>query len=110
MTPGKVDLPVPGEMFYRGDPFTQTFRFKIGTVPEDLTGITFRAQIRKNADAAAIVASFDVTDGSSSGEVTISMTAADTAALPRTGVWDLQGSDDITRIYGAITVTEDVTR
>ena len=111
MPPVKVDLPVPGELFYRGDPFKQTFRFKTGDTPEDLTDTTFQAQIRKNADSSDVIASFDVDVENILGEVTISMTAVATTILsPGTFSWDLQGSDDLTRIYGKLVITGDVTR
>lgn len=110
MAPGKVDLTA-----YRGDSFSQTLRFKTDAVtPEDLTGWSWVAQIREYADAAVPIAAFDVAcPAPLTGEVTLSLTTAAAALLPRVALWDLQGTNGttvLTRVYGQLTVTGDVTR
>lgn len=86
-----------------------------GSTPIDVTGRTYRAQIRQSPDSRTIKASFTctVTDGSN-GVVTCVMSAEDSAALP-VGIayWDLEetASGVVTTIMsGTVTVLADVTR
>lgn len=102
---------------YRGDAFSRTYRFLVGTDPRDLSGYTLEAQIREQADSEAVTASFTVDAADAAmGEVTISLPPATTAALPQFGVWDLQATaignpDDVeTLVGGGMQVTADVTR
>jgi len=109
MAPGKCNLTI-----YRGDTFAQTFRFLAGGEPEDLTDTTFTAQVREYPNAS-VAADFTVTvDDALSGEVTIAMADTVTATIPRRGgSWDLEGTKDgdvQTRLYGSVTLQEDVTR
>lgn len=80
----------------------------------DLTGFTGRAQMRKHFTSSNSV-SFDVTVGGDSGEVTLSLTDAQTSAM-RAGryVYDVEvvsASNVVSRIVeGIVTVTPNVTR
>lgn len=86
-----------------------------GTTPIDVTGRTYRAQIRQAQDSRTIKASFTctVTDGAN-GVVTCVLSAADSATLP-VGIsyWDLEetASGVVTTVLsGTVTVLADVTR
>ena len=109
MAPGKYNLTI-----YRGDTFAQTFRFLVDGEPEDFAGTTFAAQVREypNAPTASdfTVAISDPPDGT----ITLEMASAITTELPhRGGSWDLSSTNDgvvQTRLYGSVTLQEDVTR
>lgn len=81
-----------------------------------VTGYTYTSQIRQTVDSASATLSFTVTvtDGAA-GEITVSATAAATAALTKGEyVWDLQETSDTgvvtTLLVGRCTITRDVTR
>jgi hypothetical protein len=100
----------------RGD--TETLVVTItsdGSSPIDITGRTYRAQIRSTQDSTTIKASFTCTvTGAASGQVTCVLSATSSAALSA-GLyfWDLEedASDVISTILsGSVTVLADVTR
>lgn len=83
--------------------------------PINITGRTYRAQIRSSQDSTTVKASFTctVTNGAA-GQVTCVLSATDSATLP-VGIafWDLEetASGVVTTILsGNVTVTADVTR
>lgn len=85
------------------------------TTPINITGRTYRAQIRSSQDSTTIKASFTcaVSNGAA-GQVTCTLSAADSATLP-VGIafWDLEenASGVITTVMsGTVTVLADVTR
>lgn len=83
--------------------------------PINITGRTYRAQIRQSQDSTTIKASFTcVLSNAASGQVTCTLAAADSATLPvGKAYWDLEenASGVITTILsGNVTVTADVTR
>lgn len=86
-----------------------------GSTPIDVTGRTYRAQIRQSQDSRTIKASFvcTVTDGVN-GVVTCVLDADDSATLPvGIGFWDLEenASGVVTTVLsGTVTVLADVTR
>ena len=86
-----------------------------GTTPVDISGRTYRSQIRTTKDASTIDASFTCTVTSALiGEVTCSMTAGDTAALV-VGIhyWDFEENNSgvvSTILAGTVNVLADVTR
>lgn len=100
----------------RGD--TETLVVTIttdGTTPVNITGRTYRAQIRSSQDSTTIKASFTctVTSGAN-GQLTCTLSATDSSALP-VGIayWDLEenASGTISTILsGTVTVVADVTR
>ena len=86
-----------------------------GSTAIDITGRTYRAQIRTTKDATVKAATFtcSVIDAAN-GEVQCSLTAVQTAALT-VGVhyWDLEetdGSNVSTILSGSVNVLADVTR
>jgi hypothetical protein len=100
----------------RGD--TETLVVTIttdGSTAVDITGRTYRAQIRTQQDSTTIKASFtcSVTDGAA-GKVTCTLSATSSAALSA-GLyfWDLEENASgviSTILAGNITVLADVTR
>lgn len=124
MQPASQDLEI-----YQGDTFTFFFRLRnrvwdeetqtyIGGTYIDLTNYTGKAQIRATADDPTVLQELTVTLANQAtlpGGVLVSLTAAQTAALPTTGgVWDVQltspTSEVQTFIAGRVTVTREVTR
>jgi VCBS repeat-containing protein len=86
-----------------------------GTTPVNITGRTYRAQIRTLKDAGTIDASFTCTvTAGTSGEVTLTMAPASTSALAAgTHYWDLEETASgvvSTILAGTVTVLADVTR
>ena len=109
--------PAPQDLtITRGD--TETLVVTIttdGSTPINITGRTYRAQIRTKKDATAISASFTctVTSGSA-GQVTCVLSATNSTALP-VGLcfWDLEENASgvvSTILAGDVTVLADVTR
>lgn len=100
----------------RGD--TETIVVTItsdGTTPINITGRTYRAQIRSSQDATTVKASFTctVTDAAN-GQVTATLSATNSATLA-SGIyyWDLEENASgviSTILAGNVTVLADVTR
>lgn len=100
---------------YAGDTFSQTFTFKENDEAIDLDAAgwtSWTAQYRKNPSSTTAI-SFSVnTEDADTGQITIGLTAAQTAEL-ESGVFDLQATQGTairTWIRGGITVTKDITR
>jgi hypothetical protein len=86
----------------QGSSFTRTFVIEYQDAidetvfhPYDLSGYTARMQIRKDVYATAVLATLTTENGSIdidelAGTVTISMTAIQTAAIERSGVYDIE--------------------
>ena len=86
-----------------------------GSTPIDITGRTYRAQIRQSQDSPTIKGSFTCTvDDAANGVITCVLNATDSATLPvGLGFWDLEenASGVITTVMsGTVTVLADVTR
>ena len=102
--------------FVRGD--TQDFTITVtedGTTPRNLTGYTFRAQIRASKDSSTIAGEFACTVATpASGVVRLVLSAASSAALPDEVLyWDFEqtvGGVVTTLLAGKCTVVGDVTR
>lgn len=102
--------------FVRGD--TQDFTITLtedGTIPRNLTGCTYRAQIRSSVDASSIEGEFTCTVSNPvTGVVRLVLSAAASAALPDTVLyWDFEQTKAgvvTTLIKGKCTVIGDVTR
>ena len=83
--------------------------------PINITGRTYRAQIRQSQDATTIKASFTCAiTNAAAGQVTCTLSATDSATLP-VGIayWDFEenASGVVTTILsGNVTVVADVTR
>lgn len=100
----------------RGD--TETLVVTItsdGSTAVDITGRTYRAQIRSNQDSTIVKASFTCTvTGAASGQVTCVLSATSSATLSA-GLyfWDLEENASgvvSTILSGNVTVLADVTR
>lgn len=79
---------------YQGDAYALTVRFwsdTAKTVPLDVSAGSFRAQIRaKESDTTALTSFAINTVSAATGVLVLSLTAVQTAALPRVCVWDLE--------------------
>jgi hypothetical protein len=114
-SPGEYDF-----IIYQGQDFSRTFTIKDSNGDAiDISGYDARLQVRENKSSSSSVLSLTVGDGLSitgaSGQVTVSLTATETAALDYNGgVYDLElvdGSDVVTRILeGSATLDKEVTR
>lgn len=79
---------------YKGQTYEQNFYFKRNKMPIDLTGITFRSQVRPEENSQTLTAEFAVLMDAEAGKVSLNLTDAQTAAL-RDGVyfWDMKAVD-----------------
>lgn len=99
----------------RGDTETLVVNIATDGTAINITGRTYRAQIRSTQDSTTIKASFTctVTDGAN-GQVTCVLSAADSADLtPGLHYWDLEENASgiiSTILAGNVTVLADVTR
>ena len=97
---------------YRGDSYSQEIRFKtdLGN-PENLTGKTIKAQIRESTDLdAALTTTFSIQRFDTDGRIVLSLSPSATQSLDAGKyAYDVQ-IDDTTRLYGAFTLTGDVSR
>lgn len=83
--------------------------------PINITGRTYKAQIRSSQDSRTIKASFTcVVSNGAAGQVTCTLSSTDSAALPiGLSYWDLQENAFgviSTILSGTVTVLADVTR
>lgn len=108
-----ADLPLD---IRTGDTVTLSVAFQYSTgLPLDITGRTYRAQLRTVPEDSETLASFTCTVVSAiGGTLTVSLPASTTATLP-TGpaCWDLEetyGTAVNTLLAGDVTVVSDVTR
>lgn len=88
-------------------------------LPWDFTGYTARMQVRRTLDSATAMIELTTENGGieftnpSQGELTIEMTASQTADLTSSGVYDLEiitGSEVSRLIQGNFTLNLEVTR
>lgn len=101
----------------QGATFEKTLRFYTdATTPKDLTGFTFRAQLREDYDDATPAGEFTMTVvDAAQGVVNMLLTAAVTAALTpgklRYDVEMVRPNATVRRLFeGVITVTPEVTK
>ncbi|WP_460801497.1 hypothetical protein [Microbacterium sp. GXF6406] len=114
-TPGYCDLHI-----YRGDDFRAEFHFAgprpnawTDGAPINLTGWSFAAQWRSAPDSEESVDFSIDASFAASGEVAISLSESQTAALDRDGWFDLQAvksGETRTWVHGRCLLTKDVTR
>lgn len=110
---------IPGKLNYvmtRGDDFAAELTIQEGEplAPVDVSARTYTAQVRTNADATTVAATFsvDMTDAAT-GIVVIRLADTVTDDLGGTYVWDFQqDSAGVIRtlVGGNFTVIDDVTR
>lgn len=98
-------------VFMQGDSWECEFDF-----PFDLTGYTFKAQVRTYPNSPSLYATFTVTYvDRAAGKIRLSLTTTDTQYLPQRAFWDLQMTADSdpsfqqTRIKGQVFVDQQVT-
>ena len=107
--PGLMDVTI-----YRGDSFEQTLSFTDGSSPLALPTTGWEAAIRLQPRDEVPLTTFTIDAASAgSGLLTLSLTTAQTTALPERTVWDLElteGSEVRTYLRGSLSVTQDVTR
>lgn len=101
----------------RGDTEVVVITMKdVAGIPINITGRTYSAQVRTTRDAGSVAASFTcvITNVVSGGEVTCTMSAVSSAALPAGKYyWDFQENNAgviSTILAGSVTVLADVTR
>lgn len=96
----------------QGDNYGVEFDF-----PFDVTGLTFKAQVRTYPNAPSLYATFTITTlstSSSLSRIKLSLSPTDTEYLPVRAFWDLQasnsdGSQQLTYIKGQVFTTQQVT-
>ncbi|RLB62695.1 MAG: hypothetical protein DRH08_12095 [Deltaproteobacteria bacterium] len=121
-------IPAPYDWIVKqGDTIVTRFQVRnnITKVPEDITGYTFKMQVRKNAESDVVILEAStingkiVNDGDPTlGKIAIQFDAADTAAVdPARYVYDVQYMDSnqnpaphVTPVVGNFIVTAEVTR
>jgi len=106
----------------QGETFSRVIAILVDSVVLDLTGYTVAAKIRATFDAASGTAITAAVTTAAAGEVTISLTAAQTAALSVTspgtreaslGFWDLEITTGavVTRVLqGTVTLSQEATK
>ncbi len=123
MTPGKLNLTI-----YQGATFRRKLKLEIAPIPPetvgtpvDLTGATARMQVRLNAASDDVLLELNDSNGrlvitdEQSGELTMEISATDTAALDFTqGVYDMEieyANGVVNRIlYGNVKLSKEITR
>jgi hypothetical protein len=104
----------------QGATFSQVITYKEAGVAVNLTGYTARMQVRASLESASALVELTTANsrialGGTAGTITLSIAAADTAALTSgRGVYDLElvsGSGIVTRLLqGVATISRNVTR
>ena len=105
---------IPRVTFYSGDTVTwPTYTLREDGVPLDLSVYTWAAQWRPTPDSTEFVTLTLDLSQAAAGKITPSASAAQTAGMTTTGVWDLQstlGGVVRTWLVGPTTCQKDVTR
>ena len=115
MQPGSLDFLMP-----KGSTFSRTLTWKISGSPVNLTDYTARMQARASVTSATVVldlttANSKIVLGGTAGTITITVSAADTAAITQQSLaYDLElvsAGGVVTRlIEGQIVLSPEVTR
>ena len=100
--------------WWQGDDFEFDVMFTDDSlVAVDLSGYTFKAEVRAQAGALIAYAATIDTVLAASGIITVVFDKATSALMPENGVWDLQitspAGKRTTELHGAVTVTREVT-
>lgn len=102
----------------QGSTFSQVVNVSEGGSPKNLTGWIARAEIRRSKTNATILQAITATiTDAANGEITLGITAADTASLNVVkGWWDLEIDDQggtpivIRLLEGSVAIKSNVTR
>jgi hypothetical protein len=115
MQPGSLDFLMP-----KGSTFSRTLTWKISGSPVNLTNYTARMQARTSHISGTVVldmttANSKITLGGTSGTITLSLTASETAAITAQSLsYDLElvsvGGVVTRLVEGQIVLTPEVTR
>ena len=107
--PGPV--PTADLSVYQGDSYAVTLDF-----PFNLTGYTFKAEIRQQLGGSVVLTSFNIAiDPLDNTKLNLSLTRQQTELLPRRSYWDLQAMSptdtdyETTYLRGSVYVTKQVT-
>ena len=89
-TPAKAYTGVHDIVLYQGDSWSSEFDFSF-----DITGLTWKAQVRTYPGAPSLYATFTVTvtDGAA-GKLTLSLDNSETKYMPARAFWDLQATSN----------------
>ena len=114
---GRTPIPTTAQIYditlYQGDSWYAEFDF-----PFDVTGLTFKAQIRTYPNSPSLYATFAVNTISTSStlsKIGLTLTTKDTAYMPVRAFWDLQATSandanyEQTYIRGQVFTTQQVT-
>lgn len=125
-TPQRANLPMPTYgsalapsnvatydlLMYEGDSFSATLDF-----PYDVTGYTFKSEIRQSPGSAPVLGTFTITNiVGQNDKIVISLTSAQTSKLPDKCYWDIQATSvtdpdyQQTFLRGTVFVTREVTQ
>lgn len=115
MTPGSLDFLMP-----KGSTFSRTLTWKISGSPVNLTDYSARMQARTSHISGTAVLTLTtengkITLGGAAGTITLSLSAADTAAITQQSLaYDLElvsvGGEVTRLVEGQIVLTPEVTR
>lgn len=99
-------------LMYEGDSFSAILDF-----PYNVTGYTFKSEIRRSPGAAQVFATFTITNvPGQNDKINISLTSAQTSLLPDKCYWDIQATSvsdptyQQTFLRGTVFVTREVTQ
>lgn len=111
------EIPTYDLRLRHGDRWTRTITIRDGAgAAVNLTGMAWRAQIRRTRQSSQVLASLTATVAvPASGVLTLVLSGAAVAGIPATGqtpwVWDLEETTgEQTLIEGSVWVSEDVSR
>lgn len=104
-----------GRTLTRGDQLDIPVTIKIEGVPQDVSGWTWRAQVRTFVDSPEVVFEFDVIDGDNptEGEILLHAEPEDSALLASGMTFDLEQLTPVQRTLWIVTclhVTKDISR
>lgn len=89
-----TEYPIEGSPIIRGDPLTIPVNIKVGGVPQDVSGWSWRSQIRRSYDSALITEfAIDVITpdgGTVPSQVLLQLTPEQTTGLKTGYVFDLE--------------------
>lgn len=91
-----MTMPVYHDLYcYRGQTFRQSLYFKENGSPIDLTGNTFKAEVRPMENSPILTAEMNVTLWAKDGTVVLMIPAEVTATFQKGfGYWDLKATDE----------------
>lgn len=108
---------LPTDAIYAGDDWSRILTIQQGGSPVDLASAgwtNWTAQWRPDPGTASKIDLTVDDTAAASGQITVSLTGAQTESMGGNGVWDLQAEDSdgntVTWVRGSTVWTQDVTR